>query len=177
MRLPVQAFAGIVTVSVGHCHPRVVAAIDAQNHRLQHTTSIYLNNQIAEYAQELTARLPGDLKARPEKATLCGVADMVTCSASLACRALIRVAFSHAGVACPPCDLHSYWARVAEPRKFFPCDTASNLPPCRAHCRCCVAQSHPRDTMCRRERAGSMWGRSAARHTGGLLLEHRQPGH
>ena len=66
-RAPVQAFAGIVTVSVGHCHPRVVAAIDAQNHRLQHTTSIYLNNQIAEYAQELTARLPGDLKARPLK--------------------------------------------------------------------------------------------------------------
>jgi len=59
-----QAFAGIVTVSVGHCHPRVVAAIDAQNHRLQHTTTIYLNHQIAQYAQELTARLPGDLKAR-----------------------------------------------------------------------------------------------------------------
>ena len=54
-------------MSVGHCHPRVVAAIDAQNHRLQHTTSIYLNNQIAEYAQELTARMPGDLKARSER--------------------------------------------------------------------------------------------------------------
>lgn len=66
-RAPMQAFAGIVTVSVGHCHPRVVAAIDAQNHRLQHTTSIYLNNQIAEYAQELTARLPGDLKARSRR--------------------------------------------------------------------------------------------------------------
>ena len=64
MRLRCQAFAGIVTVSVGHCHPRVVAAISAQNARLQHTTTIYLHNQIAEYGQELTARLPGDLKAR-----------------------------------------------------------------------------------------------------------------
>lgn len=63
-----QAFAGIVTVSVGHCHPRVVAAINAQNARLQHTTTIYLHHQIAEYGRELTARLPGDLKAR---AVLC----------------------------------------------------------------------------------------------------------
>lgn len=28
----------------------------------QHTTSIYLNNQIAEYAAELAARMPGNLK-------------------------------------------------------------------------------------------------------------------
>ena len=76
LRVPVQAFAGIVTVSVGHCHPRVVAAVDAQNHRLQHTTSIYLNNQIAEYAQELTARLPGDLKARSERSHLDMAADL-----------------------------------------------------------------------------------------------------
>ena len=57
-----QAFAGIVTVSVGHCHPEVVAAVEAQNRLLQHTTTIYLNNQIAEYAKELTDRLPGNLK-------------------------------------------------------------------------------------------------------------------
>ena len=56
-----QAFAGIVTVSVGHCHPKVVAAVDRQNHLLQHTTNIYLNNEIAEYAQELTAKLPDKL--------------------------------------------------------------------------------------------------------------------
>ena len=56
-----QAFAGIVTVSVGHCHPKVVQAVDRQNHLLQHTTNIYLNNEIAEYAQELTAKLPGKL--------------------------------------------------------------------------------------------------------------------
>ena len=57
-----QAFAGIVTVSVGHCHPEVVRAVDEQNRRLQHTTTIYLNDQIAMYAKELTDRLPGDLK-------------------------------------------------------------------------------------------------------------------
>ena len=60
--LCMQAFAGIVTVSVGHCHPKVKAAVDEQNKRLQHTTPIYLNHQIAEYAKELTDRLPGNLK-------------------------------------------------------------------------------------------------------------------
>lgn len=43
---PRQAFAGIVTVSVGHCHPDVVAAVNAQTGLLQHTTTIYLNNQV-----------------------------------------------------------------------------------------------------------------------------------
>ena len=59
-----QAFAGIVTVSVGHCHPAVVEAVQRQSALLQHTTTIYLNHQIAEYAKELTDRLPGNLKVQ-----------------------------------------------------------------------------------------------------------------
>lgn len=57
-----QAFAGIVTVSVGHCHPKVLAAVNEQNKRLQHTTTIYLHNEIAEYAKELADKMPGNLK-------------------------------------------------------------------------------------------------------------------
>jgi alanine-glyoxylate transaminase/(R)-3-amino-2-methylpropionate-pyruvate transaminase len=57
-----DAFAGIVTVSVGHCHPHVIAAANRQNELLQHTTTIYLNPNIAEYAQALAAKMPGDLK-------------------------------------------------------------------------------------------------------------------
>ena len=57
-----DAFAGIVTVSVGHCHPRVVAAANAQNGRLQHTTTIYLHPNVAAYGQALAARMPGNLK-------------------------------------------------------------------------------------------------------------------
>ena len=53
---------GIVTVSVGHCHPRVVAAANAQNETLQHTTTIYLHPNIALYARDLAAKMPGDLK-------------------------------------------------------------------------------------------------------------------
>ena len=51
-----------MTVSVGHCHPDVLAAINKQNQLLQHTTTIYLNPQIAEYAKELTDKMPGKLK-------------------------------------------------------------------------------------------------------------------
>ncbi len=57
-----DGFAGIVTVSVGHCHPKVIAAAHAQNERLQHTTTIYLHPNIAEYGKALADKMPGDLK-------------------------------------------------------------------------------------------------------------------
>jgi alanine-glyoxylate transaminase/(R)-3-amino-2-methylpropionate-pyruvate transaminase len=57
-----DALGGIVTVSVGHCHPDVVEAARKQNEMLQHSTTIYLHPNIAEYAEKLAARMPGDLK-------------------------------------------------------------------------------------------------------------------
>jgi len=57
-----DALGGIVTVSVGHCHPKVVAAMQKQNETLQHSTTIYLHPNIAEYAKALSAKMPGDLK-------------------------------------------------------------------------------------------------------------------
>ena len=54
---------GIVTVSVGHCHPHVVEAARRQNETLQHSTTIYLHPNIAEFAQKLASKMPGDLKA------------------------------------------------------------------------------------------------------------------
>ena len=57
-----DCFAGIVTVSVGHCHPEVNAAVAAQNESLQHTTTIYLHPEVAAYGEEMAARMPGDLK-------------------------------------------------------------------------------------------------------------------
>jgi len=53
---------GIVTVSVGHCHPKVVEAANLQTSRLQHSTTIYLQPNVAEYAAALAAKMPGDLK-------------------------------------------------------------------------------------------------------------------
>ena len=56
-----DAIAGIVTVSVGHCHPKVVQAIKRQNRLLMHTTTIYLHPNIGEFAEKLTSRLPKKL--------------------------------------------------------------------------------------------------------------------
>src|SRR5690348_7484777 len=53
---------GIVTISVGHCHPHVVEAVRQQNETLQHSTTIYLHPNIAEFAQKLASKMPGDLK-------------------------------------------------------------------------------------------------------------------
>ena len=54
---------GIVTVSVGHCHPHVVAAANRQNEIIQHSTTIYLHPNVALYAEKLASKMPGDLKA------------------------------------------------------------------------------------------------------------------
>ncbi|HKI68134.1 MAG TPA: aminotransferase class III-fold pyridoxal phosphate-dependent enzyme, partial [Verrucomicrobiae bacterium] len=50
---------GIVTVSVGHCHPYVVAVANKQNELLQHSTTIYLQPNVALYAEKLASKMPG----------------------------------------------------------------------------------------------------------------------
>ncbi|XP_078444544.1 alanine:glyoxylate aminotransferase 2 [Wolffia australiana] len=57
-----DAFAGIVTVSCGHCHPDVVNSVVEQTKLLQHTTTIYLHHAIVEFAEALASKMPGNLK-------------------------------------------------------------------------------------------------------------------
>ncbi len=57
-----DGFAGIATISVGHCHPHVLAAAHEQNATLQHASTIYLHPNIAEFGRALAAKMPGDLK-------------------------------------------------------------------------------------------------------------------
>ena len=57
-----DAFGGIVTTSVGHAQPDVVKAASKQMSKISPTTTIYLNNVIAEYAEKLASTMPGDLK-------------------------------------------------------------------------------------------------------------------
>jgi alanine-glyoxylate transaminase/(R)-3-amino-2-methylpropionate-pyruvate transaminase len=56
-----DAIGGIVTISVGHCHPYVVQKVKEQTERLQHISSIYLHPNVARYAEMLAGKLPGDL--------------------------------------------------------------------------------------------------------------------
>jgi alanine-glyoxylate transaminase / (R)-3-amino-2-methylpropionate-pyruvate transaminase len=53
-----DAFAGIVTVSVGHCHPHVVERVREQVGRLQHTTTIYLHPAVGLLGRALAERMP-----------------------------------------------------------------------------------------------------------------------
>lgn len=76
-----DAFAGIVTVSVGHGHPAVVDAVVKQTKLLQHTTTIYLHHAIADYAEALAQRMPGNLKVQLsccKRETLSGASLAIT---------------------------------------------------------------------------------------------------
>jgi len=55
-------FGGIVTVSVGHCHPTVTDALHKQIDRLWHTTNIYMHPAVHQYAEKLVKTLPDNLK-------------------------------------------------------------------------------------------------------------------
>src|SRR5260370_1773033 len=55
-----DGFAGIVSVSVGHCHPRVVEKVREQIGKLQHTTTIYLHPTIGLFARKLAEHMPAD---------------------------------------------------------------------------------------------------------------------
>uniref|UniRef100_A0A7N8XUT2 Alanine--glyoxylate aminotransferase 2, mitochondrial n=1 Tax=Mastacembelus armatus TaxID=205130 RepID=A0A7N8XUT2_9TELE len=55
-------FAGVATVSVGHCHPKVTAATEQQLKKLWHTTNIYVYPPLHEYCEKLASYLPDPLK-------------------------------------------------------------------------------------------------------------------
>ena len=54
-------FAGIVTVSCGHCHPKVLARVREQMESLQHTTTIYLHPGMTRLAEKLASKMPAGL--------------------------------------------------------------------------------------------------------------------
>lgn len=54
-------FAGIVTVSVGHCHPKVTTAMRQQLETLVHTTTIYAHPNFAMMAKKLASKMPPGL--------------------------------------------------------------------------------------------------------------------
>ena len=55
-------FSGILSTSIGHCHPRLVAAVSEQAKSLGHTSTLYVTQPQVEAAQRLAEIAPGDLK-------------------------------------------------------------------------------------------------------------------
>jgi len=54
-------FAGILTTSLGHCHPRIVEAVRNQAGRLGHTSTLYVTEPQVDAAERLVAMAPGEL--------------------------------------------------------------------------------------------------------------------
>ena len=55
-------FGGIVTISVGHCNPRVTSPTKAQIDRLQHVSTCFPNEPMVTLAEKLAQITPGALK-------------------------------------------------------------------------------------------------------------------
>ena len=55
-------FSGILSTSIGHCHPRLVAAVSEQARTLGHTSTLYVTQPQVEAARRLAEIAPGDLK-------------------------------------------------------------------------------------------------------------------
>lgn len=55
-------FGGILTISVGHCHPKVTSQIKQQVDRVQHTSSAYESEQTVALAEKLAQITPGRLQ-------------------------------------------------------------------------------------------------------------------
>jgi 4-aminobutyrate aminotransferase len=55
-------FGGILTISVGHCNPKVTGPVKAQVDRLQHTSTLYPNEAIVALAEKIAQITPGALQ-------------------------------------------------------------------------------------------------------------------
>lgn len=55
-------FAGVSVMNCGHCNPEILEATITQMQTLQHTTIIYLTEQMVQLAEKMAAILPGDLR-------------------------------------------------------------------------------------------------------------------
>ena len=61
-RAYLDLFAGILTTSVGHCHPRVVSAVEHQVRRLGHVSTLYETEAHMEAARRLAELAPDGLR-------------------------------------------------------------------------------------------------------------------
>lgn len=57
-------FGGILTVSLGHCEPRVVAAIEKQARTLQHVSTLFPTIPLVEAAEAMAKIFPGERPAK-----------------------------------------------------------------------------------------------------------------
>ena len=61
-RTYLDAYAGILTTALGHCHPEVVERVREQLGTLGHTSTLYVTEPAVEMARRLAAIAPGRLE-------------------------------------------------------------------------------------------------------------------
>src|SRR5438045_6393502 len=57
-----DAFGGVLTVSIGHANPKVIEAIVNQVKQINHTSTLYANKPQSDLAEKLASIAPGNLK-------------------------------------------------------------------------------------------------------------------
>src|SRR3954469_24992899 len=57
-----DAFGGVLTVSIGHANPKVVNAVVEQVKKISHTSTLYANAETSNLAEKLASIAPGNLK-------------------------------------------------------------------------------------------------------------------
>lgn len=55
-------FGGVLTISVGHCNPEVTERTIEQLHRVQHTSTLFVNEIMVQVAEKVAALTPGALQ-------------------------------------------------------------------------------------------------------------------
>jgi alanine-glyoxylate transaminase/(R)-3-amino-2-methylpropionate-pyruvate transaminase len=93
-------FAGILTTSVGHCNPKVIARMGEQLGRLGHTSTLYVTKPQVEAARQLASIAPGELSQ-----------TFFTNSGTEAIESAIQMAFVHTGRSEVICLRQSYHGR------------------------------------------------------------------
>jgi 4-aminobutyrate aminotransferase-like enzyme len=56
-------FGGIVTISVGHCNPRVTSKMKAQIDKLQHASTVFPNEGVVALAEKIAQITPGEISS------------------------------------------------------------------------------------------------------------------
>lgn len=112
-------FSGILTTSVGHCHPQVQRRVTEQMQRLGHTSTLYATGAQVEAAERLAAIAPGDLSQTFY--TNSGT-EAVETALSLACVATgrreivaLRLAYHGRSTLATAVTAHANWRPLAAP--------------------------------------------------------------
>ena len=79
-------FGGILTVSIGHCHPKITRSIKEQTDKLHHISTLYPTLPMVQLAEKLAQITPGKLKK-----------TFFTASGTEADETAVMLAFSHTG--------------------------------------------------------------------------------